>query len=137
MEIQFVAGFAPIAPNVPESLKLYVDAFGLPLEGESEYKSTSELGGVRHFGVWPLSQAAQSCFGTDQWPDDKIVPQATLEFEMSSPEAVEQGVSELIDLGYVIIHGAKQEPWGQTIARLLNPEGLLIGLSYAPWLHNG
>ncbi|MDF1499865.1 MAG: hypothetical protein P1P76_05280 [Anaerolineales bacterium] len=137
MEIQFVAGFAAIAPNVPESLKLYVDAFGLPLEGESEYKSTSKLGGVRHFGVWPLSQAAQSCFGTDQWPDDKIVPQATLEFEMSSPDAVEQGVGELIDLGYVIIHGAKQEPWGQTIARLLSPEGLLIGLSYAPWLHNG
>jgi hypothetical protein len=26
-------------------------------------------------------------------------------------------------------------PWGQTVARLLSPEGAVIGLSYAPSLH--
>ena len=33
------------------------------------------------------------------------------------------------------VHEARTEPWGQTLARFISPEGLLIGLSYAPWLH--
>jgi hypothetical protein len=34
------------------------------------------------------------------------------------------------------LHEAKTEPWGQVVARLLSPEGAIIGLSYAPSLHN-
>jgi hypothetical protein len=26
----------------------------------------------------------------------------------------------------------KKEPWGQTVTRLLSPEGLLVGLTYTP-----
>ncbi|MGD2163700.1 MAG: hypothetical protein PVI81_00185 [Anaerolineales bacterium] len=137
MQVAFIAGFAPIAENPADSLELYLDALGLPLEGEGEYKSTSKLEGVRHFGVWPLSHAAQSCFGSDQWPAEIPIPQATLEFEMHSPEGVEEGIQELIEKGYEPLHNTKQEPWGQTVARLISPEGLLIGLSYAPWLHEG
>lgn len=136
MDIQFIAGFAPIAPETSRSLAFYRDTLGLPLEGEGEYQSTSELGGAKHFGVWPLSHAAQSCFGTEQWPADIAIPQATLEFEMQSPQSVAEGIMELIDEGYESIHETKQEPWGQTVARLLSPEGLLIGLSFAPWLHD-
>jgi hypothetical protein len=33
------------------------------------------------------------------------------------------------------VHHSKTEPWGQTIARLLGPEGLLIGICHTPWLH--
>jgi hypothetical protein len=25
-------------------------------------------------------------------------------------------------------------PWGQTLARLLSPEGLLVGLAHTPWM---
>ncbi len=135
MDIQFVAGFAPIAPDPDKSLAFYLDALGLPLEGEEEYKSTWELDGAKHFGVWPLSHAARTCFGTEQWPEDIPIPQATLEFEMRSIEAMRQGLDELVEKGYEAVHGVKQEPWGQTVARLLSPEGLLIGLSYAPWFH--
>jgi hypothetical protein len=135
MDIQFVAGFAPIAVDPAISLELYRDALGLPLKGDGEYKSTSNLEGVKHFGVWPLLHAAQSCFGTDVWPEDIPPPQATIEFEMRSLQAVQQGLQELVDKGYEPIHKAKEEPWGQTVARLISPEGLLIGLSYAPWLH--
>jgi len=28
----------------------------------------------------------------------------------------------------------KVEPWGQTVTRMLSPEGLLVGLNYTPWL---
>jgi hypothetical protein len=34
-----------------------------------------------------------------------------------------------------LIHGARTEPWGQTIARLLSADGLLIGLTNTPHLH--
>ena len=30
---------------------------------------------------------------------------------------------------------ARTEPWGQTTARLLSPEGLLVGVTYTPWMH--
>lgn len=30
-----------------------------------DYLSMDGFGGVKHFGVWPLRMAAQSCFGTD------------------------------------------------------------------------
>ena len=137
MQILFVAGIAPIAADPTSSLALYRDALGLPLEGEDEYKATSALEGVKHFGVWPLKDAAQACFASDSWPADVPIPQATLEFEMRSIEAVEEGIAELAEKGYRPLHDARLEPWGQTVARLLSPEGLLIGLSYAPWLHEG
>ena len=63
------------------------------------------------------------------------VPQATVEFELGSSEAVDDAAHELEQHGYTLIHGKRTEPWGQVLARLLGPEGLLIGLSFAPWLH--
>lgn len=135
MDVLFVAGFAPIATDTDQSLSLYKDALGLPLQGNGEYQSTFDLGGVKHFGVWPLSQAAQACFGTDIWPSDLPLPQATIEFEMRSQVDINQGFQELTAKGYVAINEAKEEPWGQTVARFISPEGLLIGLSYTPWLH--
>jgi hypothetical protein len=37
MNIEFLATVAPIAPDPPVSHRLYVDALGLPLEGEGAY----------------------------------------------------------------------------------------------------
>ena len=31
----------------------------------------------------------------------------------------------------------KTEPWGQTVSRLLGPEGLLVGITYTPDLRAG
>lgn len=135
MDVEFIAGFSPITPDADRSAAFYRDALDLPLEADQGYLSTGELEGAKHFGVWPLSSAALSCFGTNTWPEGVTIPQATLEFEMRSPQAVAEGMGELIEAGYDPIHTAKLEPWGQTIARLLSPEGLLIGLSFAPWLH--
>jgi hypothetical protein len=28
----------------------------------------------------------------------------------------------------------RTEPWGQTVSRLLSPEGLLIGITFTPWM---
>ena len=84
-------------------------------------------------GRWPLADAAQSCFGSSEWPDDVPVPQATIEFEVVDVEAA---ATELMSLGYDLIHETRTEPWGQIIARLLGPEGLLVGVCWCPWMHD-
>jgi catechol 2,3-dioxygenase-like lactoylglutathione lyase family enzyme len=136
VNIEFVASVAVITPDVTASHRLYLDALGLPLKQlDGDYFASEQIGGCKHFGVWPLSQAAESCFGTTTWPADVAVPQMSLEFELADAEAVEDGADELRSLGYQLLHDAKVEPWGQTVARLLSPEGAVIGLSYAPSLH--
>jgi catechol 2,3-dioxygenase-like lactoylglutathione lyase family enzyme len=140
MEILFVAGFAPIVQNPGEGQAFYRDVLGLPLATDPanpDYAAMTDTLGVKHFGVWPLIDAAQSCFGVREWPAAIPIPQATIEFELASVEAVDEGVGELRRAGYELLHDTRTEPWGQAVARLLGPEGLLIGLSYAPWLHGG
>ena len=137
MNIEFLATVAPIAPDPPASRRLYVDTLGLPLEGEGAdaYHYTDRIDGCRHFGVWPLSQAAQACFGTDQWPADRPVPQVSLEFDVADAEAVAAAAQELQDAGHDLLHPPREEPWGQTVARLQSPEGAIVGISYTPALH--
>jgi catechol 2,3-dioxygenase-like lactoylglutathione lyase family enzyme len=137
MHIEFVTSFAVITPHPAESRRLYMDALGLPLKQlDGDYFASEEIGGCNHFGVWPLEQAAQACFGTTSWPSDVAVPQASLEFEVADATAVSAGADELRSQGYQLLHDARTEPWGQTVARLLSPEGVVVGLSFAPTLHN-
>ena len=135
MEIDFVASVAVITPDAEASRRLYIEALGLPLKQLDGDYFASEIGGCKHFGVWPLSQAAQACFGVPSWPEDVAVPQVSLEFELADADAVAQGAHELRSQGFQLLHDAKVELWGQTVARLLSPEGAVVGLSYAPFLH--
>lgn len=136
MDIAFVAGFGPIGTGDSASLDFWQGALGIPFhENETGYFHTEELAGVKAFAIWPLSQAAEATFGTSKWPADRPVPQAWVEFDVDSPEAVGAAVGELEAAGYVLLRGAHEEPWGQTTSRLLSPEGLLVGVSYTPWMH--
>lgn len=76
-------------------------------------------------------------FGTDAWPAELPVPQASLEFDVADAEAVAAAAAEMAAMGHRLLVGPKTEEWGQTVARLLSPEGLLVGLTYTPWLHEG
>ena len=137
MDILFIASVAVITPAPERSRALYVDTFGLPLEGEpGDYLHSERIGGAKHFGIWPLNQAAQACFGTPEWPADHPVPQASIEFEVANAAAVADAAPELEAAGYRLLHRSRTEPWGQTVARLLSPEGLVVGISYAPSLHD-
>ncbi len=136
MDVLFIASVSVITPDPVASRALYVDALGLPLERlEGGYFASERIEGSRHFGVWPLTEAAQACFGTPGWPADRPVPQASIEFELADAAAVAGGAAELERQGYRLLHPARTEPWGQTVARLQSLEGLVVGLSYAPWLH--
>ena len=137
MEIEFIASVAVIAPEPTTSRSLYVDALGLPLEAADgdDYVHSEHIAGSKHFGIWPLAQAATACFGTATWPEDHPVPQASIEFEVADADAVQAAAEELKAAGFTLFHDARTEPWGQTVARLQSHEGLVIGLSFAPSLH--
>ena len=69
-EVLFIAGFGPIVRNTEESHKLYGRALGISFKEETGgYLHTGNLKGAKEFALWPLSQAAQSCFGNDTWPN--------------------------------------------------------------------
>jgi len=63
-------------------------------------------------------------------------PQVSIEFEVADVRAVSEAAQQLRDRGYDLLHDAKTEPWGQVVARLLSPEGAVVGVSYAPSLHD-
>jgi catechol 2,3-dioxygenase-like lactoylglutathione lyase family enzyme len=137
MHVLFVSSVAVIASDTPSSRAFYIDSLGLPLEsqGDDDYFHSEHIGGSKHFGLWPLAQAAQACFGTPTWPAEQPVPQVSIEFEVESEPAVTTAAAELESRGYQLLHAARKEPWGQTVARTQTPEGVIIGISYAPWMH--
>jgi hypothetical protein len=116
--------------DIAESRKLYADSLGISFkEDAGGYLYTAALQGAKHFALWPLSQAAQSCFGTDSWPDKIPVPQAWPEFEV---ENVEKATAGLESRGHRMLIKNKKEPWGQTVSRFLSPEGLLVAVTFTP-----
>ncbi len=136
LNVLFIAGYGPVTRDVAASAGFYQQVLGLPLkamEGNEDYLATEHgaLDGVKHFALWPLAQAAQSCFGADSWPAGLAVPQSWVEFEV---EDVGQATAVLKEAGYQMLVDNRMEPWGQTVSRLLSPEGLLVGVTVTPWL---
>ena len=129
-----MAGLGPLVRDKAASLAFYRDLLGLPLVGD-DYVAADDLEGVRHFGQWTVEDAARSIFGTPDWPADVPLPQANLEFEVDSPEAVGTAAREIEAAGHPLLVGPVTEPWGQTVVRLLGPEGLLVSITYTPWFH--
>lgn len=134
IEVLFIAGCGPISVNTESSSEFYVQTLGLPLkpmEGNCDYLLSEEgiLKGVKHFAVWPLSQAAKACFGSGQWPVEYPIPQGLIVYEVQDLDAATR---ILADKGYHLLVTNCTEPWGQTVTRLLSPEGLLTGLTITP-----
>jgi catechol 2,3-dioxygenase-like lactoylglutathione lyase family enzyme len=130
IDVLFIAGFGPIVRDAAASRAFYSKALGLPFkEDASGYLHTGDLDGAKHFALWPLAQAAESCFGTAKWPSDLSVPQAWIEFDVAN---IEQATTELKSQGYTLLVEMRKEPWGQVVTRLLGPEGLLVGITHTP-----
>mgnify|MGYP006170447609 CR=1 FL=1 len=136
INVLFVAGFGPITIADQESKLLYRDTLDLPIkamEGNESYMSTGDgdLGGVKHFALWPLAQVAESCFGIKEWPSELTTPQSWIEFEV---EDISAASAYMASKGHQLLVNNRLEPWGQSVTRFLSPEGVLIGLTVTPWL---
>jgi catechol 2,3-dioxygenase-like lactoylglutathione lyase family enzyme len=137
MKIEFVSTVAMITPDPPRSRALYVETLGLPLTGQSSdgYLHSEQVPGTKHFGVWPIAEAAEACFGEPAWPPGLAVPQVSVEFDVADVASVQAAADELVAAGHELLHPVREEPWGQTVVRLLSPEGAIIGISYVPSMH--
>ena len=130
IRILFIAGFGPIVHDRHASRKLYAGALAIPFKEENGgYLHTNGLQGAKEFALWPLSQAAESCFGGSTWPNTLPSPHAWLEFDVDS---VESATAELESMGYTMLIKNKKEPWGQTVSRFLDADGILVGLTFTP-----
>ena len=134
MKVLFVAGYGPITTDTQESAAFYKESLGLAFQEEVQgYFHTEDLKGIKHFALWPLAQAAESCFGASEWPASLPTPTSWLEFDVDDVAAASE---ELEAKGYKLLIAARKEPWGQTVTRLLSPEGILVGLTYTPWMRD-
>jgi catechol 2,3-dioxygenase-like lactoylglutathione lyase family enzyme len=137
MKVAFIAGYGPIIREADASLAFWRDGLGIALEEAAPgYFTNDNLEGVNAFALWPLSQAAESTFGSAEWPADIPAPQAWIEMDLESADAVAPAVEELRAAGHQVLRDAHEEPWGQTTARVLTPEGLLLGVTFTPWMHD-
>lgn len=136
MRPAFVAGFGPIIRDQQAATGFWRDGLGIAFEEpDPGYFTNDTLDGVKYFAMWPLTQAAEANFGAPDWPSDLPVPQAWLELDVDSVEAVGTAIEEMRAAGHRVLREAHEEPWGQTTARLLSPEGLLVGITFTPWMH--
>ncbi|HEX7195708.1 MAG TPA: VOC family protein [Candidatus Limnocylindria bacterium] len=136
MKIAFVAGFGPIIGEADAAHAFWRDGLGIALEEAAPgYFTNDDLEGVKAFALWPLTQAAEATFGSAEWPPDLPTPQAWLELDLESADAVAPAIEELREAGHRVLREAHEEPWGQTTARVLSPEGMLVGITYTPWMH--
>ena len=136
MKVTFIAGFGPIIRDADDAHAFWRDGLGIAFEEPAPgYFTNDDLEGVKAFAMWPLSQAAEATFGSEDWPPDIPVPQAWIELDVESADAVGAAIEELRSAGHRVLRDAHEEPWGQTTARLVSPEGLLVGISFTPWMH--
>jgi catechol 2,3-dioxygenase-like lactoylglutathione lyase family enzyme len=132
VNIEFVASFFPIVDDIASARRFYGEELGIDFEGDEDgYAFTELLDGVKHLGLWPLSQAADACFGTPSWPAHLPRPQASIEFEVADVAAAAE---ELVEGGHQLLHHPRTEPWGQTVARILSEDGLLVAVCHTPHL---
>jgi len=137
MKIGFIAGYGPVIGEAGAALAFWRDGLGIDMDEPAPgYFTNDALDGVKAFALWPLSQAAEATFGTATWPDDLPTPQAWIELDVESPEAVQAAIVEMRSAGHRVLRDAHDETWGQTTARLLSPEGLLVGITFTPWMHD-
>jgi hypothetical protein len=130
VKVLFIAGFGPVVRDSGESRKLYRDVLGIAFKEETDgYLHTEAAAGAKSFALWPLSQAAKSCFGKASWPAEIAAPQAWVEFDVDD---VEKATAALDSAGYQMLVKNKKEPWGQIVSRFISPEGLLVGVTFTP-----
>ena len=132
MEISFVAGFGPITRDAGAARAFWEDGLGIALQEPAPgYLTNDSLDGVKAFALWPLAQAAESTFGTPTGRSDLPMPQAWLELDVASVEAVAAAVAELTAKGHRLLrdtttgtvgpdHGAAAEPGGSARRRHLH-----------------
>jgi hypothetical protein len=121
-----VAGFTAMSSAFPSRRKQKEEAEG--------YLHTEAVPGAKTYALWPISQAARSCFGKDSWPKDIPTPQAWLEFDV---ESAEKATAVLESGGYRMLVTNKKEPGDKSSAVSFRRKGYwwvlpLLRITFTP-----
>ncbi len=127
--IRHFAGIAEIVEDIEAAVSFYQDALGLDVERHSEGYALVNLPGVLHFGIWSRREAAQATYG-DPEAAERIPLGFSVGFEVDN---VESAVERISGSGRELIHGRKNEPWGQVTSRFLMPSASLGEIAETPW----
>ena len=123
VSVNSIVAVAPIVADPAGSAALYGDVLGLDFYRLGNgYLGTEKLDGITHFGLWPLQEAARTCFGADSWPTDVPIPQACIEFDVDDFEAA---AGELEAAGHRQLRATESE----RAARFLTSDGLIVVVS--------
>ena len=124
MNVLFIASMAVVAADPRQSRKLFIDAFGLALEGEGDgYYSSGNIPGSKHFGVWPLSEAAEACFARRSGPPIGWSRRHN-RVRWRTPKLSRRQAANF-SARALLLHPAGD----RTVARLLTEDGLIVGIS--------
>jgi hypothetical protein len=137
MNTEFLATVAMIAPDPASSRKLYVETLGLPLQGEGDgYHHSEQIAGCKSFGSGrspkpprPASEPTSGlrvgrCLRSASSLTSPTPPRSLRRHTSSSRQAM----SCCTDL--VRNRGARRS------RGCSHPEGAIVGISYAPVLHD-
>ena len=128
--LRHLASVGEIVDDVEAAVRFYRDVLGLSLDYEegAEYVQV-EMPGVLHYAIWSRRAAAEACFG-DPNAVNRVPLGFTVGFEV---EGVSDSVAEVEKRGWPLLHGPKEEPWGQETSRFLSPGGSLCEIARTPW----
>ena len=105
--------------DVLVSKKFYQDLFSLEIE--HDFGVNISFKGA--FSIWQRDRAEEIIFGSQRGEVNEINKNTELYFESSEMEAIYEKIKEK---KIEIIHGIKEEPWGQKTLRFYDPEKFII-----------
>ncbi len=128
--VRHVASIAEIVEDVDAAVRFYRDVLGFEVKRDAGAPyALVHVPGILHFGIWERTAAAESVYG-DPAQAHRVPLGFSVGFEV---DAVRAAVERLQAGGANVLHPPRQEPWGQTTARLLSPGGAVLEVAETPW----
>ena len=82
------------------------------------------VGFVGGFAIWQVDHAHQTVFGRDAEAKDPLGRHnCELYFETTDLDAIASGLAES---GVTMVHPLREQPWGQRVLRVADPDGHIV-----------
>ena len=111
-----------LVKDVSVSKEFYQDVFSLELENDFgeyiEFKNS--------FSIWQEKRAEGIIFNSKREHDPNNVKNVELYFQSNDIEGIWRKINEK---SIEIIHGLKEEPWGQRTFRIFDPDKFMIEIA--------
>lgn len=111
--------------DILKSKKFYRDVIGIKIETEYDTIVFFE----NHFTIHDAGNLLQTIFG-DKPGDINFQGKNNIEIYFESDD-IQESYRKVKESGTEIIHGIKQQPWGQNVFRFFDPDGHIVEIGEA------